>query len=505
MTTRMPGVSLREFMNQKSGGSKQSYLKWKDRKDHAATVWLHPQASILGLWRHGFQRIQVIEDKATRVTTKEVYYDPLLCYEADEVNESQNWRDRETGRREKPPVLCPMCLLIEHLYQLVQDRKLDWRTPLFRFEGTDPQKTKILHVGGVTGMFNSRKLSDAQKAELGGLLPGGQPDPKWTPASRWFGPIYQNRAFMQDIRPRKEYVFTIVDNDDVAKGIQVTFETSSIGDKTRDVNAKSIKEARSAQDPEGAAGDIQLHPYAVRWEYDEHAQEPSKKYDAMKMGRTPLTPAIDALLRATPPDVSKHAERFNLKTLRARVEQHLILPGLKPHLDKYFEKALKAEEEEKSRAPAPAPEPRTPEVGTRVPSQLPVTSVPFGQAGWQIQAPNIHEPPAEEDIFGCDKTPGCPGEMRATDPECPVCHAVYEVVGAEPPPPPKLAALKPRSAVGNGLPPIPPAALADPSLQGPDSLGLTPESQGISAPDLGDAAEPAAGGWPGDPSADIPF
>ena len=491
MTTRQPGESLRDFMSRDPrGGTRQNYLKWKDRPDHAATVWLHPQASILGLWRHPFQKIYVREDKATNVTTKEVSYDPLLCWEAPEVNESQNWRDRETGRREKPPVVCPICLMVEHLHALVADRKLDWRTPLFRFEGTDPSKTKVYHVGGVTGLFNNRKLSDAQKMELGGNLPDGTPDPKWPPA-RWLGPIYLNRAFMQDIRPGLEYVFTIVDNDDVGKGVQVTFEKKSIGDKTLEVNLKSIKEARTPSDPEGRAGDILVSPYAIRWEYNDQASEPSKIYDAMKMGRTPMTPAIQRLFQSPPPDVSKHAERFNLKTIRARLEQHLILPGLKQHLDKYFERALKLEAEQKANPP-PAAEPRVPEVETRVPENTGT------MADYSQQA-------VTDDLFACD-TVGCDAELRATDAQCPKCKRRYEVVG-EPPPPPKPA-LKPRSAAGMpgvSAPPLPPGLAASPEMSGGDPLGLSPESQGLDAPDLGEGTAVGSTAWPGDPDSDIPF
>ena len=501
MTTRQPGESLRDFMSRdpRGGGSKFERFDWKGRKEPVATVWL--QGVFRGIWRHGFCRVHVHEDKATKVTTREIYYDPLVCYETDkDVLENQNWRDRETGRRVKPPTVCPLCLMIEHLHALVEDRKIDWRTPLFRFEGSDPAKTRIFHVGGVTGQFNSKKMPDAKKYELAGLLPDGvTADPKWSPAAKWHGPIYQsgdmpNVAFKQDIRPRCEYLISIVDNDDVAKGVQVTFETKSLGEKIHDVLQKSIKEARTARDENGDAGNIMKHPFAIRWEYDARNPVPAEKYDAMKMGLTPLTPAIAKLLGDPEPDVSKHAERFNLKTIRARLEQHLILPGLKQHLDKYFERALKLEAEQKANPP-PLAEPRVSEVGTRVPAPAPLPAHSFVTV-------------EDNDIFGCDKTPGCPGEMKATDTICPACGASYEVDAAPAPPPPKPP-LPPRSGLsrpGVAAPPLPPGLAAAPEMSGPDPLQLAPENQGLDGPDLGgDAVGGGSTAWPGDPDDGIPF
>src|SRR6185312_14648274 len=363
MTTRAPGMTLAQFMTQGTGGRRNKYLdkKWKERG--FAHVWLHPSAPILGLARHQFTRIHVNEDRETGAKTRDVYGDQLGCYESEEVQESANFRDKVTYRREVPPCVCPMCIMQEHLIELIVQKKIDWRLPIFKFEGTDPRKTKIYHAGGFTGMFQWKpeklplhcKLVDLSGAESGdpnvraAQLAGQDP---FFPASKWLGPVYQkgdNAAFSQDARVKPEFVFTVVDNDDVQAGVQVMFGGKGLAGKVQDAIAKAIKEARCPSDPEGVKGDPQRHPYVIRLEFNKVAGERdmTKYYDAMPMRQIPLTQQVYELLRSTPPDASKLAERFNLKQLRARLEEHMLV---KLPLDSYFAKALELEAREKADA-----------------------------------------------------------------------------------------------------------------------------------------------------------
>src|ERR1019366_4354029 len=170
-------------------------------------------------------------DKQTQVKTTEVYGDNLVCYEDEDTLESMHFRN-DDGTRKKPPQVCPFCIMLEHLVQLVRQGKLDWRVPLFEFKGTDSSKNRLFHVGGITGLFNAKKLTDAQLAELAGAastdpakvaLQQAGNDP-WYPASKWRGPIYRkgdNAAFLQDARPKAEYALTVLDNDDVGAGNQI--------------------------------------------------------------------------------------------------------------------------------------------------------------------------------------------------------------------------------------------------------------------------------------------
>jgi hypothetical protein len=494
-------MSLVDFMGHSSKGGKNNYFKaWKEKNPPAATVWLHPKASILALWRHSFFKLNPVEKDG--VKSIDVWGDRLVCFEDESVLQDMHFRDRETGRRRNPPVLCPICLMLEHIHQLVLDSQLDWRTPLFKFEGTDPRQTRILHAGGVTGLFNNRKLTDAQKAQMAGT----DGDPKYTPPSLWHGPIYQsgdgpNVAFKQDCRPRLEYAFTIVDNDDVVQGVQIDIEPASLGDKVREVIRKEILNAKSdPRDQEGRRGNPALNPYALRFEYTPKVGNDFPKYDAMPMRLIARTPAIEKLLQGDPPDVEGLARRFEIRTLRARLERQQLV---KLPLDTYFAPAFKAEAAEKAN---PQPAERTPEVqtGTRVPVSQ--TDVPISTTGYKyppapIQYANGNAPQVipqaaapEPDIFGCDQ---CGEAMRATDPVCLKCGMKYVVEQA--PAPPK-AVLPKRSQAGIAPSPAP-VATSDP-------WGLTPaapQAPMAEIPAPSDAAEPEGGGWPGDPSSDIPF
>ena len=493
MTTRATGVSLAQWMTQNSGGGKNSYVKdWKERG--FIQFWLHPTAQILSVYRHPFVRIYAKEDRTTQVKTREVQFDPLVCFEEENVLDSMYRRDRATGRREVPPVVCPICLMQEHLTQLVHSGKLDWRRPLFKFEGTDARKTRLYHVGGFTGLFADKQLPPEKLAELSGAestdpakralqVSGNDP---WFPASKWFGPVYQageNAAFKQNAAPKQEFALTVVDHDNVAAGASIMFAGKSMGNKVIAVIAKAIKEARGPSDPDGQRGDPQRHPYVIRVEYNEQMgkRNPNDYYDALKMGGIPMTAAVHVLLSAPPPDLAKLAARPNLMRLRASLEEHMLV---KLPLDAYFERALKIEAAEKASAPPESPEPAIPEVG-RNPGSIP------------LPMPAPPQPPVpEEDMFACD-TPTCGAPMRAQDTVCGKCGRRYDVEAAPPPPPP---ALRPRSSVGGNV--AAPAFASPAAVPPPAAIGGYLDNE-FAAPEV---PAPAGGGsWPGDPSDDIPF
>ena len=346
----------------------------------------------------------------------------------------------------------------------------------------------------------------------------------WFPATKWHGPIYRKgptAAFMQDGRPKQEYAVTVVDNDDVGAGVQIAFINKGLGAKILDVIAKAIKEAKGPSDPEGVRGDPQRHPYVIRWEYNQQAGERDMRlyYDAIRMGGIPLTAPVHALLTQSPPSVAKLAERFNLKVMRARLEEHLLIKKLP--LDRYFEKAFALEEREKANAPAEH-EPMVPEVGRNpgsvgYPIPLPVAStrpafmdaplppgpgIEFGQYASSTPIADDSNP-----LIACE---GCGKPVRMLDPKCGSCGKVFVVEAAPSPPPPRLptrAEILARqqgaaSAPAQLQPPVP--ANGGPVLPGePDPWGLEPSA--VSGSGGLEPASDANANWPGDPSDDSPF
>lgn len=463
--SRPAGMSMDEFMGHSNRSTKKKYLKnWKKESPYAITVWLSCLSSIVALWRHGFPRIELVEDKQTKQKTKEVWTYRLVCYEDEDVIKHAGWRDRVTGEREKPPVLCPHCKMIEDVYQRVLRGELGWADPIFRFQADDPRKTRVIHAAGLWNGFGAKELTDAQKAMMQNCRPENG------------GPIYQKDAWQQNSLAKLEYAFAVVDNDDVAGGVQVAIEPNLLGDKLKTAIAERAKALKLAgKDPSFA--DPTIHPYAFRWEYNPAKDiEFGKKYSTFILGDMRPTPAIEKLLRETdPPDMTTLAEKFNLKTHRALLERHAVA---KLPFDDYFKAAFAWEEARKNGAPAEAPrepvaagasydrameaaEGRAPEVGgTRVPEQVPATPT-MGDGGVELVA--------------CDD---CGKAIKMTDPRCPHCGKQYEVDAAPAAAPPPA--------------PMPTRSQAAQSKLGPVAPPQE-ESPG------------GGGGWPGDPGDDIPF
>lgn len=459
------GMSLADYMNHSNrSGGKKSYLSgWKSKDPYAVTVWLSTRSSIYTLWRHGFQRVEPRENKETKEKTLEVWSNKLVCRETEENLKRMYWRDKNTGEREYPPEVCPHCLMIEDVYQRVHAGEIDWLEPLFKFEGTDPSKTVFLHAGGLYNAFGSKDLDADDKKAMAAV------------SKERGGPVYAKNAWKENNQPKMEYVYCVVNHEDVGAGVQIAIEASLLGDKMKTEIAKAMK--RNGEE----AGNPILHPYAFEWRYD-----PSdgiafdKKYEVTALDKVRLTPAIEKLIRDTaPPDLTQLLDKFNLKSHRAALERYAFGVGKKLPFDSYFEKALAAEAEASRPEPARAAE-RAPEVGRQVPAPAPQRAAP---------------PPVEEEIFGCDAKLAdgreCGAEMKASETVCRACGARYDVQAEEPPPPPPKPVLPKRSTAAKA-----PPVIAKPATAPRGNLGAA-----APPPEQNDFG----GGYPGDPDDGIPF
>jgi hypothetical protein len=513
MTQQQPGgMNLAQFMNHSTrGGGRNTYFKW----ENSAIVWLSCQSSIYSLWRHGFKKVEVRENRETKEKTVEVWSDQLRCFEAEEDLNKRNFRDKESKAREYPPRICPVCKMNEDVYQRCRDGnetmrqvlakspkapqheiekiladkgEICWLTPLFRFNGIVKGEGgavvgdhQILHAGGLYNAFGNKDLTPDDKARMAGV-------PK-----DLGGPIYAAQAWRENNQPKVNYVYVIVNHEKPGDGLQVAVVPSLLGDKMRGEIAKQMKRLGGG---ENGPGNPILHPYAFQWENKGKGASGFVEYDATALDQIKITPAVQKLILDTPaPDLTGLLSFPNLQSLRARLEKHALiqLPW-----DEYFEDAVKAEAARGQQAAEAAERPR--EVGRSLPAPVPMARAAQGP---DAQPARPHAPPPEEEMVACDgKLPSgqeCGNPIKLSDPQCPVCKTKFDVQAEEPPPPPVKPALRSRGAAKASAvaPPAAPTASA--------TVGAPRGSLGALAPPADAFEQAEAHGLPGDPEDDLPF
>src|SRR5262245_45512508 len=122
-----------EFYGHRSRELGGAFLKsWK--KDGSVDIWLHTGCPPMPVWRHQFHKVEAVEDRNTREITRQVWSNNLVCHEREDVLKKQYKFDNDQNRL-LPPRSCPACRLIDWVRIQVLDDKLDWTTPIFKFEG----------------------------------------------------------------------------------------------------------------------------------------------------------------------------------------------------------------------------------------------------------------------------------------------------------------------------------------------------------------------------------
>jgi hypothetical protein len=278
-----------------SAGRKSNYLSgWKKRGK--IDTWLHTQAPILAIWRHGIPRIVERTDKETKEKSVQVWSGNWPCWEDEDVLKKQYRRDRDTGLRTHPPVICPVCKLLDYIRDAVEQGEIEIHDELFHFEGDDPDKAITLHAGGMYNGFNV--LEEDEKKAL-----------------RSHG-VNLRDAWKENGMAKASYAFAIVDNDNPQEGVQIAIETVSLGEQVQSVIGKAMLDADEEGNP-------MLNPYAIRWIYNATQSDPRKKYDAAKVGRIKLTDAIEELISSEPPTeaMEKLAKRLDPSELMERLQE----------------------------------------------------------------------------------------------------------------------------------------------------------------------------------------
>jgi hypothetical protein len=432
-------LTFDEYMkHETTSGRRNNYLRGWTKKGQV-DVWLHTRVLPIALWQHGWQRVMAREDKQTNRKWLEIWGDGVNCLEPEDVLRKQYRRDPDSGERELPPTLCPMCKMIEHVYQEILAGRMGFAEPLFRFEAptADKEKERTLHAGGITNLFNKDDLDEAQKKAMA--------------AQR----VYQKDAWQQNAMSKCKYVFCVVDNAEPQAGVQIAVETTLLGDKVRGV----IRDQITNLGPE--EGNPFTHPYAIQWQYKPTEKEFNKKYHALPLTRLALREEIRALIYETaPPDTSRLTAPPNLATLRSVLERHAIGVAKRLPWDEFFgpaEQLIGAQAPDEGAASFDPGKLTPPEVGAGEVGRAEDVINAAEQAALAAKAPEpapaspSPQAAADEEV-SCDK---CAKAMLLSQTVCPHCGHDYD-----PKPPPAAAKPPPRSrsaAMGTG-PAQPPAA-----------------------------------------------
>lgn len=418
----MPGImefSTEEFVNFDTRG-RGTFLGSEWKKQGWINVWLHRRRPFAAMWQHGIPRIDAKDDPQTGRSKRAIFPGSYKCLEENSTLVNQYRRDKETGERQYPAEVCPICSMIEHVHQMVLKGELHWLAPVFEFAVGDPKQDVLIRAGGMWNQYGSRYLTDEQKQEM--------EDASVSPKFGW----------KENMQAGLKYVFCLVDDAAVGKGVQIMKESQSLGDKVKTAIAKEMK--RNSRDR--SKGDPILNPYAFCFEYKED-ETPDKKYDAFRVEDLVLTPEINKLItESEAPDISRYEGSYSPETLRSQLERCCLIDGL-PWDDFFSSQAIallarKDEEEFPPKAePKTAARPVSAPRGRQVlpPGRQTTSSARPGVEASGRSRPAPQPAPDKEEMFACN---GCDHPIGATEATCRNCGHEYDPEPAAPPPPPAL-------------------------------------------------------------------
>lgn len=406
--------SMGGFSKHRAGSGGGDYLKkWKEKG--AIEVWLHVKELPLAMWRHQIPMIVILDDKNNRgQKIKHAWSKNFVCYEDEGVLEQQYFRTEQReplSPRKHPPKKCGVCKLIEWCYQqchryeysrdenaqLAKDGKkpkpfagIKFTTPMFRFEGDDPKETQLIHIGGICKLFD-KDHNDAQKADMAEAK------------------IRKSEAWKENMFAKCQYAMCVVNNDAPDDGVQIAVETSSLGDKVKEVLDDMIESDKR---------DYERSPYAIKWKFNESETDLNKKYKALPMRETALTPRIKKLITGEAPTeaLNKMIERFNQQTVRAQLEAHCLLPKGTVPWDELFPTVEQSAQWEVEEAEAEA-EAAALDAANRTEQR---------EDGDHDSDDATGSGSDEDEVFACNNE-ACDAVVKATDAKCPKCGEVYEV------------------------------------------------------------------------------
>lgn len=338
------------FLGHSSGGGGGAFLKsWRD--DGSIDVWLHPQAPPGVRWAHSFWELKKIKKKAKNeeVETEELRSYRWICHEREAILRRQRFRDDDigrradpnsqdpkrvcggivgNGRREYPPEVCPMCLLIEWLRDQVRDERLSWTSTLFSWKCSDGEE-EIVSLGGFCGLFG-RATNDYTKDQLDQLRRAH---------------VERDESYLEAAGARCDYLLRVIDDGNPSEGCVIAPVADALGRKVQKAIKDRIEMSKGAFRPSET-------PFCMRWKFDD-AKSFEDKYDVVPMIEAKPSDEVLEAIEADPPSLSDLLAPGNPATLRAQMEKHCAIQGVP--WDKFFGAAEAAEQAEGEKGPGNEP------------------------------------------------------------------------------------------------------------------------------------------------------
>jgi len=315
--------SLEGWLGHKTrGGSGGKFLsKWKEN-GHCDT-WLHTKRLPLAIWRHAFPMFVLVADKDDKENKiKHVFSKKFTCHEDESVLEHP-WRDKDTGLRENPPKRCGLCKFNDWLWQQCQQwiDTHSWNEKTKEWE--EEKKGKGKGIDPCTKLFDlESEASDDENVQLyaGGICNffSQKDPPDELLAAMKKAKIRGDMTWKQNANVKCEYVLCVVDNDNVAGGVQIAVETQALGEKVKEVIQKVYKSDDI---------NIQKTPYCIQWIYKK-SEAFSKKYDATQIMKIKPNERILKLIRGEAPNLEQLKEPFNQVSMRATLEKHCLVDDI---------------------------------------------------------------------------------------------------------------------------------------------------------------------------------
>jgi len=417
------------LLHRPNAGAGGKFLsKWKKNTPPEVKVWLHCETGIQPLWRHNWPKLVELDKDGEK--EEHIWSGDFNCWEEDKLLSQQYKRDRNTGERNHPPQICPLCIFLEQLRGKVEQEDIGWLDAVFVFDAEDDEEETILYAAP---LYNGipKELEDDERDEL-----------------KEAG-IRRTETWKQNTMAKCNYVFRVVDDANPSDGVQIAIEGTLLGEKMKEEIGKEIKRS-------GVKKGHPIHnPYPFLWENKKEERMIQKRFDATALTAEELREDVRKLVEETEaPSIAATCRVGDIAMLRSVMEEHIVeeladafdWDQIFARAEKMAEKMADLGEEEEEEDEEEAPEESKP-ARSRKPKAKPKAKAkakpkakakakPKAKSKTRRRKPEPEPEPEPEDEgpkeyegddgIACEESK-CGFMMSPDWEECPSCGASYEM------------------------------------------------------------------------------